>query len=175
VARDAVAEVDGPGERGGSAVGIVGEAGEEATDAADGDAEGEGDGVEIAGGLAESDVALDELDGNQAKDEGADDGFATHEICGVVQVLPGEYRVFQPEEKLGAECCSGDGGCDHGPTDGRGDGIAEAAAEREIDAEGDEVGESFEEDVRVDDVAAEVEIDGEVCGREMECGDDGEL
>jgi hypothetical protein len=40
VARDAVAEVDGPGETRGRAAGVVGEAGEEASDAADGDAEG---------------------------------------------------------------------------------------------------------------------------------------
>jgi len=40
VAWDAVAEVDGPGECGGSAVGVVGESGEEAADASDSDAEG---------------------------------------------------------------------------------------------------------------------------------------
>ena len=41
MAGDAVAEVDGPRERGGGAVGVVGEAGEEAADAADDDAEAE--------------------------------------------------------------------------------------------------------------------------------------
>ena len=58
VAGDGVAEVDGPGKIGRRAVGVVGEAGEEASDASDGDAEGEGDGVEVAGGGSESDVAL---------------------------------------------------------------------------------------------------------------------
>ncbi len=76
MAGDAVAEVDGPGQSCRGAVGVVGEAGEEAADASDGDAEGEGDGVEVAGGCAESDVALGEFDGEEAEDEGADDGLA---------------------------------------------------------------------------------------------------
>jgi hypothetical protein len=64
MARDAVAEVDRPGELGGSAVGVVGEAGEEAADASDGDAESEWDGIEVAGGLMDSDIAFDQLDGD---------------------------------------------------------------------------------------------------------------
>jgi hypothetical protein len=77
MAGDAVAEVDGPGEIRRRAVGVVGEAGEEASDAADGDAEGEGDGVEVAGRVAQSDVAFGEFDADQAEDECADDGFAS--------------------------------------------------------------------------------------------------
>jgi len=63
MARDAVAEVDGPGEIGRSAVGVVGEASEKAADASDGDAECKWDGVEISGGLVKSYVAFDEFDG----------------------------------------------------------------------------------------------------------------
>jgi hypothetical protein len=63
VAWDAVAEVDGPGEGGGGAVGVVGEAGEEAAEAADGDADAEGDGEEVAGAGADAGEELDELDG----------------------------------------------------------------------------------------------------------------
>ena len=129
MARDAVAEVDGPGEIGGSAIGVVGESGEETADAADGDAEGEWDGVEIAGGLADADVALEEFDGDQAEDQGSDDGFSSHEVGGVAEVLPGELGVFEPVEEPGAESGSGDGGGDGGPTDGSCDGIAEAAAQ----------------------------------------------
>ena len=129
MARDAVAEVDGPGEIGGSAIGVVGESGEKAADAADGDAEGEWDGVEIAGGLADADVALEEFDGDQAEDQGSDDGFSSHEVGGVAEVLPGELGVFEPVEEPGAESGSGDGGGDGGPTDGSCDGIAEAAAQ----------------------------------------------
>jgi hypothetical protein len=161
VTGDAVTEVDRPGEIGGSAVGVVGEAGEEASDAADGDAEGERDGVEVAGGLAESDVAFDEFDGDQASGEAADDGFASEEVGGIVEVVQGELRVFQPEQNFGAECASGYGCGDDGPTQGGGDGVSETAAEGEVDAEGDYVGENFEEDMGVDGVGAEVEVNGE--------------
>ena len=66
VAGDAVAEVDRPGERGGDAVGVVGEAGEEAADAADGDAEAEWDGEEIAGAGFDVEDGFDEFDGEPA-------------------------------------------------------------------------------------------------------------
>lgn len=173
--RYAVAEVDGPGERGGGAVGVVGESGEEAADTADGDAEGERDGVEVAGGLAETDVALHQFDGDEAEDQRADDGFSSHKVDGIVEILPGELGVLEPEEEFGSESGAGYGGGDDGPTNGNGDRITEAAAEPEIDAEGDEVGESLEEDVRVDAISPEVEIDGEIRGGEMERGNDGEL
>jgi hypothetical protein len=158
VAGDSVAEVDGPGECRGGAVGVVGEAGEEASDAADGDAEGEGDGVEVAGGGAESDVALGEFDADQAEDECADDGFAADEVGGVVEAVQGELRIFEPEQQFGADGGSGYGGSDNGPAERGGDGVGEAAAEGEVDAGGDDVGEGFEEEVRVEGVGAEVEI-----------------
>jgi hypothetical protein len=164
VAGDVVAEVDGPGEIRGGAVGVVGEAGEEASDASDGDAEGERDGVEVTGGLAQSDVAFGEFDADEAEDESADDGLAAEEVFGVVQAVRGELRVFEPEQDFGAECASGDGGGDDGPAQRGGDGIAEAAAELEIDDEGDEVGECFEEQMGMDEVGAEVEIDRKGCG-----------
>jgi hypothetical protein len=129
VAGDGVAEIDGPGEGGGSAVGVVGEAGEEAADASDGDAESEGDGVEIAGGLAESDIALDEFDGDEAEDESADDGLSAEQVGGVAEVVPGELGILEKKEKFGAEGGAGYGGGDDGPADGSGDGIAEAATE----------------------------------------------
>ena len=173
MARNVIAEVDGPRERGRGAVGVVGEAGEEASDAADGDAEGEWDGVEVAGGGAESDVAFREFDGDEAEGEGADDGFASDEVGRIVEMLPGELGVFEPEEKFGAECRSGDCGGDDGPAEWSDDGISEAAAEDEVDGEGDDVGEGFEEEVRVEGVGAEVNVVGEGC--EMGCEGDGKL
>ncbi len=174
MAGDAVAEVDGPGEIGGRAVGVVGEAGEEASDASDGDAEGERDGVEVSGGIAESDVTFGEFDGDEASGECADDGFAADEVGGVVQVVPGELRVFEPVEELGAEGGSGDGGGYDGPAEGREDGVSETAAEGEVDRERDDIGERFEEEVGMDGIRAEVEIVRED-GRGMRLGDDGEL
>ena len=79
--------------------------------------------------MAKSDVALDEFDGDQAEDEGADDGFSSHEIGGIVEVVPGELWVLEPEKEFGAEGGSGYGGGNDGPADGSGDGIAEVAAE----------------------------------------------
>jgi hypothetical protein len=128
MARDAVAEVDGPGEIGGSAIGVVGESGEKAADAADGDAEGEWDCVKVAGGLVDADVALEKFDGDQAEDQGANDGFSSHKVGGVAEALPGELGVFEPVKESGTESASGKGGGDDSPTDGSGDGIAEAAA-----------------------------------------------
>jgi hypothetical protein len=174
VARDAVAEVDGPGEIAGRAVGVVSEAGEEASDASDGDAEGERDGVEVSGGTAQSDIAFGEFDGDEAEGECADDGFAAEEVAGVVQVVPGELRVFEPVEELGAECGSGDGRRYDGPAERSDERIPEAAAQREVDCEGDEVGECFKEEVGMDGIRAEVKVVGED-GRGMGWGDDGEL
>lgn len=76
MAGDAIAEVDGPGEIGGRAIGVVGESGQEASNAADGDAKGERDGVEVARRGADSDVAFDEFDGDEASGECTDDGLS---------------------------------------------------------------------------------------------------
>jgi hypothetical protein len=78
--------------------------------------------------------------------------------------MPGELRVFEPEQELGAEGSSGNRGGYGGPEEGSGDGISEAAAEGEVDGEGDDVGERFEEEVGMDCVGAEVEIEREGCG-----------
>ena len=145
VARDAVAEVDGPREIRGSAVGVVGEAGEEAANASDGDAESERDGVQIAGGGAEPNEALHEFDSDEAGDEGSDDGFASDEVVGVVEVLKREAWVFEPEKKFGTESSAGDGGSDDGPPKRSDDGISEAAAELQVRGEGNDVRERFEE------------------------------
>ncbi len=161
MARDAVAEVHTPRKIRGRAIGVVGESGEEAADASDGDAEGERDGVEISGGGAESDVVFREFDGEEASDESADDGLASHEKRRVVQILQRELRVFEPVEELRSECRSGDGGGDRGPAERSDDGISEAAAQPEVELEGDEVGEGFEEEMRMQTVVAEVEVDRE--------------
>ena len=164
MAGDGIAEVDGPGKICRRAVGVVGEAGEEAADASDGDAEGEWDGVEVAGGGAESDVAFGEFDGEESESQGADDGLAADEVSRIVQTVPGELRVLEPEQKFGADGASGDGSGDDGPAKRSCDGVGEAAAECEVDGERDEVGERFKEEVRMDYVWAEVQVKREGCG-----------
>ena len=172
MARDSVAEIYSPGESRRKAIRVIGEAGEEAADASDGDAERERDCVEIAGRGAKTDVALDEFDGDEAADQGADDGFAADQVLGIVEVVQGGAWIFEPKENFRTERGTGNGGGDRGPAKRRGDGISEAAAEEKIDAEGDHVGESFEEEVGMDGVGAEVEIERE---REMGRGGDAEL
>ncbi len=88
--------------------------------------------------------------------------------------MPGELRVFEPEQKFGAEGGSGYGRGDGGPAERGGERISKAAAQREVDGEGDDVGKSFEEQVGMDDVGADVEVDGKDCGG-MERRDDWEL
>lgn len=161
MARDAVAEVDAPGQGGRGAVGVVGDAGEEASDAPGGDAESKRNGVEIAGGLAEPDVAFGEFDGDEAEGKGSDDGLAADEVAGVVEAMPGKCGVFEPEQKLGAEGRSGNSSGDDGPADRGGDGISETPAKTQIDAEGDQVGKGFEKKMWVNGVAAEMKIDRE--------------
>ena len=62
MARNAVAEIDAPGKRSGFAVSVVSEAGEKAADTAHGDADTQWKHEEIAGPVANSEDALDELD-----------------------------------------------------------------------------------------------------------------
>ncbi len=159
MARDAISEVDGPGKIRGRAVGVVGEASEEATNAADGDPNCEREGVEVAGGLAETDIALGQLDGEEAEGECADDRLTSKQVRRIVKVVPSELRVFQPEQKLRADRRSGNGDGDHGPAQWGGDWVAESVAKREVDAERDDVGERFEKYVGMDYVAAKVEIE----------------
>jgi hypothetical protein len=163
---DAVAEVDSPGEGRWRAVGVIGKAGEEAADAADRDAEGERNGVEIAGRLMNADVALHQFYRDEAEDQRADNGFTSQEEGRIVEVTKRELGIFEPEEELGSECGSGDSGGNYGPADGNGKRIAEAMAKPNVKLEGDEVGEGFKEDVRMDDIATKVDVDGELC-REM--------
>ncbi len=54
----------------------VGEAGEEAADAADGDADAKRNGEEVSGAGVDVLEALDEFDGEPATEESSDDGFA---------------------------------------------------------------------------------------------------
>ncbi len=89
-----------------------------------------------------------------------------------MQVLPGELRDFEPEQELRTDSGSGDGSGDDGPAQRGDEGISETAAKAEINSEGDEVGEALEEEVRMDDGTAEVNIDGEGGGMER-CGDGG--
>jgi hypothetical protein len=82
--------------------------------------------------------------------------------------MPGESRIFEPEEDFGAEGRSGNGGRNHRPAEGRRDGISEATAKQKIGGRGDAVRESLEEDVRVNAVSPKVQVDGKIHAGNME-------
>ena len=108
----AVAEVDGPGEGGGVAAGVVVEAGEEAADASDGHAEDEGEDVEVAGGEVDADAFFGEFDAGPATEESADDGFSAKPGAGVAEVREIFKRGLGPGEDFGAEGGAEDGADD---------------------------------------------------------------
>src|SRR5208282_27947 len=158
MAADAVAEVHAPGQRSGRAVGVIGEAGEETADASDGDADAQRDGVEVASALRDAELLFEPLDGNEASDQGADDGFSAHQIDRVAPVGEGHARVFEPVEELAAQGGANGSGSDDRPAEFGGQGIAGTAAEPEIDAEGSEVGKSFKEPVRMKPQGAQPQV-----------------
>ncbi len=146
MAGDSVAEVDGPGEGGGGAVGVVGEAGEEAAEAAYGDADAEGDGEEVAGAGADAGEELDELDGEPAAEQAADDGLA----AGVQQLRPVEAEfggLFEQAEEARAEEGADGGGGDDGPAAVVGEGVAALGALAAVDGEAGRVAEGLKERV----------------------------
>ena len=125
---DAIAEVDAPWECGGSAISIVGESGQEAADATDGDAERKRNGVEVARRMPDANVLLHEFDGNEAKDKRADNGFPGNEVSGVVEIVPSELRILDPVKKLGPDRRASQGRGNDRPAQRSREGIAEALA-----------------------------------------------
>lgn len=93
VARNAVAKVDAPGKHGGFAVGVVGETGQEAPNATNGDAKAEWDGEEIAGAGANAGKEFHELHTAPATEQATDDRFAASGDC--KELLPMEARSGQ--------------------------------------------------------------------------------
>src|SRR5215831_7281514 len=100
MAVDAVAEIHSPRQGCPSAVGVIAKASEEAADASNGYADGQGNRVEVAGRGTKSDVALHDFHGDQTTDESANDGFAADQVGGILYVLQSGARVFQPVEQL---------------------------------------------------------------------------
>ena len=156
MARHAIAEIDARRKTGRRAVRIVGEASEETADAADRNADRQRNRVEIASRDAESDQAFNHLDRDESTDERANDCFASDQVVWVVEVVPSHLRVFEPEQKFGAERCARDRGGNHGPAQGCYQRVSKAAAQPEIHEKGHNVRQRFEEKVRVDRVPAEM-------------------
>src|SRR5882672_1719859 len=90
MAGNAIAEIYTPGQESRRAVGIVGESGEKASNASDGNAERERYGVQIACGLTQSNVALDKFNRDEASDERTNDSLPADEVGRIVQITPGQ-------------------------------------------------------------------------------------
>lgn len=148
MAADAVAEVDAPGQRGGRAVGVVGQAGEEAPDAANGDAEAERDGEEVAGAGADSCDCLGDLDGEPAAQQAADDRLAS----GKQQIAPveaGDRNVFQQTEDAAAEERSDSGRRDDQPAAVVPQRIAFCLARSPVEGEAADIAEGLKDGVQL--------------------------
>ena len=116
MAGDVVAEVDGPGEGGGCAVGLVGEAGEEAADASDGDGDGEGVDPGVAGALGGAGEFFGDFDADPTAHEASDDGLAVEPRIdagdGGLGFMSAE--AFSPGEQFGPDKSAADR-ADDGP------------------------------------------------------------
>ncbi len=148
VAWNAVAEVDGPGEGCWFAVCVVGEAGQEAADAADGDAEAEWQGEEVSGAGANAGEGLGDLDGKPTAEQAADDGLA----AGQQKSAPGELReryLFEQAERAGAEQRSDGRGGDDDPAMVVVYDIAGAAAETPVEEIAGDIAEGFKYGVQL--------------------------
>lgn len=102
MAADSVAEINAPGQRRGDAVGVVGEAREEAADAAEGDAERERRGEEVAGGARFAGSALGPFDREQTSDQRADNRFAAEEVDRIAPTRERLRGIFKPVEDAAA-------------------------------------------------------------------------
>lgn len=143
VAFDAVTIVIAPGERRGDAVGLIGESGEKAADAADDGADGEGYGKQVSGGAGDAEEFLSEFGGDEAAEQGSDDGLAAEGVEG-----EGEASgVFEGSEYAAAESGAEDGGSQDEPAVGPGERVAGAAALPPEELAADEVAQRFQNEV----------------------------
>src|SRR5512140_3718368 len=100
MATNAVAEIDARGKRGCDAVGVIGEAGQETTDATDSDADDQRENKKVAGGAALADTGFHEFHGEETSDETADNGLASHEERKVTPMLQSFCRILEKEEQF---------------------------------------------------------------------------
>src|SRR5687768_8132805 len=96
--RDAIAEVDRPRELRRNAVRVIGQAGEEAADSADGDAKAERDDVRIAGAGADAEDLFGDLHACPSANEPADDRLAFEQDDRVMPACPVVGPRFEPGE-----------------------------------------------------------------------------
>jgi hypothetical protein len=104
----AVAEIDRPGEIRVVAVGVIGQTGEEAADASDGDAEEEGGDISIAAAAVQAAEFFGDFDADPPAQQSADDRFAFSPDHRVVAVMPVLREGFDDGQEFCADECADD-------------------------------------------------------------------
>lgn len=108
------------------AIGIVGEAGEDTTETAKGEAGSDRNGEQIAGSLMKADMALHRFNCEQTTEECAHNGLSTNQVGRVVQMLEGELWILDPVQKFRSERASRKSGRQGRPSQRIGDGVSAA-------------------------------------------------
>lgn len=100
---DTIAEIDAPGKIGGDAVSVIGESFEEATDAADGQAEQDRKDEAIAGVDGNAESSFGDFNAGPTTGQTTDDGFSTEENSRIVEMRPIGMDAFHEGEGLGTD------------------------------------------------------------------------
>ena len=140
MAWDAVAVVDGPGERSRKPMRMIIEAGEETTDAADTDSHRDRYREQVARRSGEAEPPLDKLDGEETAGKRAHDTLTTEENERVLPMLQDEPRIGSPVEELVSDRGAHSSRGDDRPTVVRRNGVAGSRLEPDVEAGTQEVG-----------------------------------
>jgi hypothetical protein len=105
---DSVTEIDAPRKTGSHAVGIVGQAAAEASDAANSHAYGERYRKQVASAARYADPLLRPLHRQRSTQKSADDRLARHQVDGIVPVMERGEWIFEPVQNLAADRSAAD-------------------------------------------------------------------
>src|SRR5690242_14641873 len=124
---DSVTEIDAPRKTGSHAVGIVGQAAGEASDAANSHAHGERYRKQVASAARYVEPLLGPLHRQRSAEESADDRLARHQVDGIVPVIERGEWIFEPVQNLAADRSAADRRRDDPHTAGIGQEVAGAS------------------------------------------------
>jgi len=122
-----VTEIDAPRKTGRHAVGIIGQAAGEASNAANSHAHGERYRKQVAGAARDAQPLLRPLHRKRSAQKSADDRLARHQIDGIVPVMERGEWIFEPVQNLAADRSAADRCRDDPHTAGIGQEVAGAS------------------------------------------------
>src|SRR6185312_3717723 len=146
---DSVAEVDAPGKRGWLAVGVVGEAGEEAANAADGDADTERNSEKVSGTRADGEEAFYDFNGPPAAQQAAHNRLAAAGDEELVPMPAVARGLLQQAENAASEQGANGNRGDNQPAAFVGERVTLPIAHMAIDKIAAEVSKGFENKVEL--------------------------